>query len=262
MADAKITALTEDTAPVTTDLLVMVDDPSGTPVTKKTTIATFHKITPGRFLRTTVLTSGTSHTTHTSANTIFVRLVAGGGAGGGGASATSNAGCGGGGSAGGYAEKTFTVTPNTAYTYAIGIGGTAGSAGNNPGNDGGITTFTVGGTTVTANGGKGGQGMASGSTVISALGGASPAVSTNGDLNSGGDPGVYGQRGSGTTGTGGSGGSSPLGAGANARNTQGAGNTASVGYGGGGGGGFGTGNNNSVAGGAGANGVIIVDEFS
>ena len=38
MADAKITALTAETAPVATDLLVMVDDPAGTPVTEKVTM--------------------------------------------------------------------------------------------------------------------------------------------------------------------------------------------------------------------------------
>lgn len=39
MADQKITALTEDTAPVSTDLGVTVDDPAGSPVTKKATLA-------------------------------------------------------------------------------------------------------------------------------------------------------------------------------------------------------------------------------
>lgn len=39
MADAKITALTEDTAPQPTDILATVDDPAGTPVTKKAQIA-------------------------------------------------------------------------------------------------------------------------------------------------------------------------------------------------------------------------------
>jgi len=38
MADAKITALTELTSVVTTDLLAVVDDPSGTPITKKATV--------------------------------------------------------------------------------------------------------------------------------------------------------------------------------------------------------------------------------
>lgn len=39
MADQKITELTEDTAPALTDLLANVEDPGGTPVTKKVTIA-------------------------------------------------------------------------------------------------------------------------------------------------------------------------------------------------------------------------------
>jgi hypothetical protein len=39
MADNKITALTEDTAPLTTDLVMTVDDPAGTPINKKVTIA-------------------------------------------------------------------------------------------------------------------------------------------------------------------------------------------------------------------------------
>ena len=39
MADAKITALTECTDPQSTDILPIVDDPAGTPVTKKVTVA-------------------------------------------------------------------------------------------------------------------------------------------------------------------------------------------------------------------------------
>src|SRR3990172_5955184 len=39
MADAKITALTENTTPVSTDIVPMVDDPAGTPLTQKVTIA-------------------------------------------------------------------------------------------------------------------------------------------------------------------------------------------------------------------------------
>lgn len=38
MADAKITALTENTAPLGTDIMPMVDDPGGTPLTQKITI--------------------------------------------------------------------------------------------------------------------------------------------------------------------------------------------------------------------------------
>jgi hypothetical protein len=39
MADTKISALTELTAPASVDLLPIVDDPAGTPVTKKVTLA-------------------------------------------------------------------------------------------------------------------------------------------------------------------------------------------------------------------------------
>jgi len=38
MADQKITQLTAETAPIGTDLLVMVDDPAGTPATEKVTM--------------------------------------------------------------------------------------------------------------------------------------------------------------------------------------------------------------------------------
>lgn len=39
MADTKISALTELTTPINEDLLPIVDDPAGTPVTKKVTVA-------------------------------------------------------------------------------------------------------------------------------------------------------------------------------------------------------------------------------
>ena len=39
MADTKITALTANTTPLTTDLLALVDDPAGTPLSQKITIA-------------------------------------------------------------------------------------------------------------------------------------------------------------------------------------------------------------------------------
>lgn len=44
MADAKITALTALTAPDTADLLPIVDDPGGSPVTKKITLGDLKKI--------------------------------------------------------------------------------------------------------------------------------------------------------------------------------------------------------------------------
>jgi len=99
-----------------------------------------------------ILTSGTSYTTPATCTTIVVELLGGGGAGGGNSGSTNNA-ISGGGAAGAYAYKTFTVTGSTAYTYAIGAGGTGATT---AGPAGGNTTFTVGGTTVTATGGTGG----------------------------------------------------------------------------------------------------------
>lgn len=216
----------------------------------------------GRYLRSSVLTSGTSFTTGMQTVSAFVRLLGGGGAGGGAGTGAAGNSCGGaGGGSGGYAEKTFTVTPNTAYTYAIGAAGTAGAAGANPGGVGGDTTFAVGATTVTAKGGNGGLGMAAGTAVAAVLGGAPTAVSTNGDVNAAGGPGAPGLRFSGAAAMGGTGASSPFGGGGNSVVLQGGGNAA-VGFGSGGGGGAQLNGGANTAGGAGAGGLIVVDEYA
>ena len=215
----------------------------------------------GRYLGTTVLTSGTSFTTGSLTNKIFIRVQAGGGAGGGGATAAVSASAGGGGSAGGYAEKTFTVAPSTAYTYAIGAAGAAGAAGANDGLVGGNSTFAVGATTVTAFGGLGGIGMAATTTVTSVLGGASPAISTNGDVNTGGEPGDPGIAFTGLLANSGAGGSSIFGSGGNGRITAGTG-AIGVGNGAGGSGGVVLNGSSAVAGGVGLAGIIVVDEYA
>jgi hypothetical protein len=217
----------------------------------------------GRYLRTTLLSSGTQFTTGPDTNSIFVRMV-GGGAQGGGCTvgSASISGGAGGGSAGGYAEKTFSVSPNTQYTYAIGSGGSTSGTGATTGQVGGDTTFTVGATTVTAKGGNGGLGCTSAATVVT-LGGGPPAVSTNGDLNASGAPGGHGFVSAVGVAVSGHGGSSQLGAGANGLKTQGTGaSAASLGFGGGGGGGCTISTTGAVAGGAGAGGCILVDEFA
>jgi hypothetical protein len=212
----------------------------------------------GRYLRTTVLTSGTSFTTGPDTNTLFVRLIAAGGQGGG---CSATIGCvGSGGGSGGYAEKTFAVAPNTAYTCAIGAGGSTGGTGAN-GQNGGNTTFTVGATTVTANGGGGGV---NGSSIsVPVLGGAGGTVSTNGDVNTPGTPGEACI----TTGTAannrsGAGASSLAGGGANA--VLEATNTTGTNAGGFGSGGSGAATSAATAraGGTGSGGVIMVDEYA
>jgi hypothetical protein len=204
-----------------------------------------------------ILTSGTSYTTPSNCTSIYVEAVGGGAAGCG----TTNTGVGAGGGAGAYCAKYFTVTGSTAYTYAIGSGGAAGTASTGP--SGGNTTFTVGATTITAGGGVGGGRTVSGTAPDFRIGGVG-GTATNGDLNV---PGGCGQQATwGSAGVGaamdfsGSGGSSVFGgAGAGISGSGGAGSAGSFGGGGGGG-------NSSTAtsnnGGAGGNGVIRIWEFT
>ncbi|MDB5612039.1 MAG: hypothetical protein JWP25_8939 [Bradyrhizobium sp.] len=216
----------------------------------------------GRYLRTTIISNPTtSYTTGPDTNSIHVRLVAGGGQGGGcTVGSASISGGAGGGAAGGYAEKTFAVSPNTAYTVAVGLGGTTSGTGAVTGQAGGISTIAVGGVTVTANGGLGGIGCTSAATVVT-LGGAAPAVSTNGDVNGSGEPGDPGFVSAVGVAISGKGGSSPFGAGGNALKAQGTG-AAGIGNGSGGGGGCAISTTGAVAGGAGTNGLIVVDEYA
>lgn len=218
----------------------------------------------GRYLGTTVLTSGTSFTTKPATTSIFVRVQGPGGGGGGVAlNAAGNGTCAGGGAAGSYAEKTFTVTGNTAYTYAIGAAGAAGaSGGGTGGNAGGASTFTVGGVTVTAPSGLGGTFLGTNTTHRIALGGASGAIATNGDANQGGMAGRVGVIiVAGVTGVGGGGGESTFGTGGAERITTGAG-AVGLGFGSGGSGALSLASGAAAAGGAGTPGVIVVDEYA
>lgn len=208
----------------------------------------------GRWLKTTVLTSGTTHTTQNDTRTIFLRMLAGGGGGGACTTAITNSAAAGGGSAGGYAEKTFTVQGNTAYTYAIGGGGGSAAAG-------GITTFAVAGTTVTCNGGLAGASQTVAAPPLVSLGGATPAVSTNGDVNGGGQCGEGGNCEAAAVAKSGSGGGGPFGGPGLGRTSQGNGNAA-IGRGAGGGGACILSGGANTTGGAGTAGVIIVDEYA
>ena len=112
----------------------------------------------------------------------FVQIVGGGGAGGGIPNTTSgvtgaSAGTGG---AGGYTQQTFpAATIGASQAVTIGAGGTPGSAGNNPGGNGGTTSF---GALLSATGGIGGSGQGA----VSA-GQISVAAGGTGGLGSGGD---------------------------------------------------------------------------
>jgi hypothetical protein len=214
----------------------------------------------GRFIKRTVLTalSSTAFVANALTNSVSIRMVGGGGQGGGAPATTGENGSGGG--SGAYCEWQGAVTPGASYNYQCGTGGTTGGTGAN-GQAGTSTTFT-GPTTLTAPGGSGG--LVGASITLPVLGGAGGTISTNGTLNCVGEAGGNSVCiGTALDNQAGCGGCSPLGSGGqgllNISNATGS-SAASNGYGGGGAGGTTTGT--AHAGGAGANGCIIVDEFT
>lgn len=217
--------------------------------------------TAGRFLRSTLLTAGTTFTTGVDTDTIRIRVQGGGGGGGGCTSVASAAAFAGGGGGGAYAEKVFDVLPNTNYTYAIGTAG-AGASGA-AGTNGGSSTFTVGGTTVTAPGGTGGAQAVAANALKAFAGGVGATTASNGDVNQAGPPGHHGCTliVTGPVGFSGSGADSVFGAGGiGLVSAVGNGNAAS-GFGGGGGGSA-TGASTVRTGGNATAGCIIVEEYT
>lgn len=183
---------------------------------------------------------------------VLVQVVGGGGAGGsslGGASVASAAGGGG----GGFSQKLIDVTAISTVTVTIGAAGAPGAAGNNPGGDGGDTTF---GAHCTAGGGGGGAGSANAafSGGVAGVGG----VGSGGDINSNGGPGGNGATRNGNANPG-FGGSTFFGGGASSILSDAVGNAATS-AGGGGGGSVST--STSRQGGAGADGICIVYEYT
>lgn len=217
---------------------------------------------PGRFLKTTlILTGTTTFTTQPLTTSLFLRMVGGGGQGGGSSIGSAGvSGAAGGGAAGGYAEKTFAVAGNTTYVCAVGAKGTGSGAGNTTGTNGGATSFTVGATTVTANGGAGGAGVTA-AAAVTALGGTSATQSTNGDVNGSGEPGNGGFVSAAGVALAGKGGSGIFGGGGQSLRTQATGQFAK-GFGAGGGGACAIGAVAAVAGGDGTDGLIVAMEYA
>lgn len=208
----------------------------------------------------TVLTSGTSATYTVPAGIyrLKVRMVGGGGGGGGTDSAVGQAGCSQGGASGAYAEKLYSTTPGTNFTYSVGALGAGGAAGNNSGSAGGDTKFDEAGSVVTAGGGSGGGSLATGTSVTLSGSGAVPTAS-GGDVNIPGELALRGIRLSGTQAFGTSGANGPFGSGGIAGNAAAAANAS--GFGAGGGGSWHQGGTD-LAGGNGVAGLIIVEEYN
>lgn len=195
------------------------------------------------FLFATITFSQTTDTYTTSGNwtvpagvTSVTVQIWGAGGGGGGSNSNNNGGSGGG--SGAYVSRIIPITPGT-YAFTIGTGGAAGAASNAVAGTGGNSTITLGGFTLTANGGTGGTGNSG----AAGTGGTATGGTTNTNGNSGSTGG----------GSGGNGASSPNGGTGGIGNTNAAGSAGSTPGAGGGGGERGGGD---WTGGAGARGEI------
>jgi hypothetical protein len=211
------------------------------------------------------LTSGTgaTYTTPTGVRALKVVCLGGGGGGGG----TDGQGSGtytvSGSGRGGNAVSMFITSVAASYTYTIGGGGAGGAAGNNDGITGGSTTFGDGTLLITAGGGGSGDGTL-GSPSQSGTSNASTASSvSNGNATVqyiNGTVGVYGRAASAVLTSFGISGTSPLYGGGKVALSSTTGPAADT-YGEGGGSVYAGSVTTNYAGGAGFQGIIVIEEY-
>lgn len=200
-------------------------------------------------------------------NSVVIELLGAGGGGSGVASAAANqVNLGGGGGAGAWTWVRLT-TAFSGASYSVGAGGSGGAAGNNNGFDGGDTTFTAtggGGTVYTAGGGKLGTPRTSFAPPITNTGGAG-GTGSNGTLNIPGADGTGGIAPNMFVGAASGGGASRYGpytpaalvtSGSHANGANG------TGKGTGGSGGVSSNSGGTATGGNGADGLLIIWEYS
>ena len=242
MADTKTTALDANTTPAVTDLLPIVDDPGGTAVLQKMTIASLLALAVSNVVVQTIGAGSGNYTPTTGMKKVLVILVGPGGAGG---SVTGVDCAGGGGGGGGTCIRLCTAAEvGASKAYVVGTPGNA-------------TTLNV--NSMSAGFGTGGSSSAD-STTLGTLGaGGAGGAASGGDINV---PGQAGQRGviySTSASLGGMGGDSMFGGGGAGGGPNAVGSGGGV-YGGGGGGGA-CSEGTDRAGGAGANGIAYFIEF-
>jgi hypothetical protein len=216
------------------------------------------------YLGRQIFTSSGTYTPTTGTKAVLLKMVGGGG-GGAGAQSTGagNVGIGGGGWSGNYLEKWIVPAATiTGGTITIGSGGGGGSTSGGNGSAGGSTTAVVQGTTYTANGGAGGLGLGAATAGNNNTYIPTPsAVTTTGDVTIQGTPTAGVTTGPGGQLLSGTGGGTPLGGGGYPGISGAAGNSPQTGYGGGGGGAQAH-SGVSRAGGAGAAGLVIIEEYA
>jgi hypothetical protein len=202
--------------------------------------------------------SAATYTKPSNVTSILVECIGGGGGGGGATGAATATSCAAGGGAGGYC-RLYVASAAGTYTYTVGTGGAGGTAGNNNGSNGNATTFSA--SSMSAGGGNGGTGMASvSSATASTVQGGNGGTSSGGNINAQGGAGYCGNAFLGV-GISGSGGDGYFGGGGRALTASGN-NAGIAGNSPGAGGGGASVLTASEAGGAGANGIIIVWEFA
>lgn len=197
------------------------------------------------------------------ATTKFMQVECiGAGGSGGGSDGAANASCASGGGGGAYSTVFLSGTLKASYTVAVGAGGAAPAAGANPGAAGGDTTFDSPSVCTAKGGGAGGAGAAAGTTAGFVAGGAGGASGSGvGDVKISGNGASSAQRVSGTVGLASGGAPGPFGGGGVDLVAAGTGANG-LNYGAGGGGGLALAGSATTAGGAGANGLIRVTEWS
>ena len=213
----------------------------------------------GRLLNIQVFTSSGTYTPTAGTKRIKVKAVGGGGAGGGAVATSTGVSAGGGGGSGAYAEGYYT-SGFSGLTVTIGAGGA--SASGAVGGNGGTTSF---GALISCPGGGGGQiGTASNTTIAYSSQGAPGTTPTGSGLivSGKGQPGQNGVA-FGTAGIGiaGIGSPSPFGGGGT-QSVNGNTGVPAISYGSGGGGTCNTPSQSAHSGGAGAPGVVIIEEYA
>jgi hypothetical protein len=187
-----------------------------------------------------------------------VTVISPGGGGGGSVGGSLTFAAAGGGSCGATKNQQWTgIVPPQTYLYQIGGFGAGGAAGSHPGNNGTAATNFQGPTTVSVNPGQGGQQgtpIPVGTFTQYSPGGSPPAGGNPGF------PGIVGPGGSGDFMVGGAGACSTVGGAGDFRYFPGPGNPATVGTGSGGGGAVS--DSTDFAGGNGADGSIVVEEWN
>lgn len=193
-------------------------------------------------------TGANTWTKPTGISKVIVEVQGAGGGGGG--AGTVNEAAGGGGGAGGYTRELIDVTGTSSETATVGAGGTAGASTGGNGGTGGTSSF---GAYCSATGGGGGEGSTDTSNHPGGAGGAGSGGSFNIDGGKG-DQNHAGAIGGGT--------GSPSYFGGPVAFYRGTGNSAPTTKGAGGAGSLRTSGSGNIAGMAGADGIIIVWEFT